>query len=283
MIEVTAALVRRAAPSNPDPAGVARILAPVLARHQIDRTPERLAMFLGQWAHESNFVAQAENLNYSARRLRQVWPSRFPTQASAVPFAYNPRALANKVYNGRMGNRVGTDDGWNYRGKGWPQLTGRNAYRLYGDDLGLNLVADPDLMLRPEVSAAVCGQYWTDRGLNRLTDAGDIQGVTRGINGGYNGLVDREARYRAVLAAIPAHAPQVLLVDAGGTVAPWNGKPDRFGGEVLTDALIAQLRTVYPLPGGPFPYAGLLIWNRQNGDMVLERAKTKLSKPETVK
>ncbi|MCY1745057.1 hypothetical protein [Ensifer sp. SL37] len=52
-----------------------------------------------------------ENLYYSAERLTQVWPSRFPTIASAKPFARNPRKLANKVYGGRMGNTAPDDAG----------------------------------------------------------------------------------------------------------------------------------------------------------------------------
>ncbi len=72
-----------------------------------------------------------EDLNYSAARLTEVWPSRFPTIASAKPFARNPRKLANKVYGGRMGNAA-PDDGWLYRGRGLPQITGKENYEKFG-------------------------------------------------------------------------------------------------------------------------------------------------------
>ncbi len=72
-----------------------------------------------------------ENLNYSAALLTEVWPSRFPTIASAKPFARSPRKLANKVYGGRMGNTA-PDDRWRYRGRGLPQITGKENYDRFG-------------------------------------------------------------------------------------------------------------------------------------------------------
>ncbi|MVN88973.1 glycoside hydrolase family 19 protein [Deinococcus sp. HMF7620] len=196
----------RAVATNPAPNGVVHALAPVIRRFDIDQTPERLGMFLAQWGHESNFVVQSENLNYSAERLCQVWPNRFPNMAAARPYARNPQALANKVYNGRMGNRAGSNDGWTFRGRGWPQLTGRDGYRAYGRLVGLDLEGNPDLLLRPEASAAVCGAFWTHKRLrsdprsaNQMADQGDMVSVTLLINGGENGLQDRLARYRRVI------------------------------------------------------------------------------------
>ena len=93
-----------------------------------------------------------ENLNYSATRLMQVWPTRFPTTASTRGYARNPKALANRVYNGRMGNRTGTDDGWNYRGGGIGQVTGRENYAKFGERIGVNLLDNPALLERLDVS-----------------------------------------------------------------------------------------------------------------------------------
>jgi len=70
-----------------------------------------------------------ENLNYTAGAHDAGVPSRFPTMAMAAPYAGNPRALRHKVYNGRMGNASGSDDGWNFRGRGASQTTGREAMR----------------------------------------------------------------------------------------------------------------------------------------------------------
>ncbi|MBD9650148.1 chitinase [Ensifer sp. ENS09] len=72
-----------------------------------------------------------EHLNYSAERLTEVWPTRFPTVASAKPFARNPRKLANKVYGARLGNTA-PDDGWLYGGRGLPQITGKENYEKFG-------------------------------------------------------------------------------------------------------------------------------------------------------
>ncbi|MDE3796998.1 hypothetical protein I7G59_06570 [Sinorhizobium meliloti] len=92
-----------------------------------------LAAMLAETHHETGgrFQPVTENLNYSAQRLTEVWPSRFPTIASAKPYANNPRKLANKVYGGRMGNAA-PDDGWLYRGRGLPQITGKENYAKFG-------------------------------------------------------------------------------------------------------------------------------------------------------
>lgn len=106
-----------------------------------------LAAILAEAYHETGGQMQpvSENLNYSAKRLTEVWPGRFPTIASAKPFANNPRKLANRVYGGRLGN-VGDDDGWLYRGRGLAQITGRANYAKFGisgvpDDAGKMSVA----------------------------------------------------------------------------------------------------------------------------------------------
>ena len=101
-----------------------------------------------RWECLEDMKPKRENLYFtSAKRIRQVWPSRFKSDAAAQPFVKNPRALANQVYNGRMGNRPGSDDGYRYRGGGLPQLTGAENYQRAGRALGLALADDPDLML----------------------------------------------------------------------------------------------------------------------------------------
>jgi len=88
-------------------------------------TPARICHFLAQcFVESSGFTDAEEDLSYSAKRLTQVWPKRFPTIESAQPYARNPEALANKVYGGRMGNTE-SGDGWKYRG-GLKQLTGKD-------------------------------------------------------------------------------------------------------------------------------------------------------------
>ena len=79
----------------------------------------------------------------------EVWPSVFPTLASALPYAINPKVLANRVYGGRFGNRSGTDDGYNFRGRGLIQLTFRDWYARIGIETGLDLVNRPELVSDP--------------------------------------------------------------------------------------------------------------------------------------
>jgi len=132
-----------------------------------------------------------ENLNYSALRMMQVWPSRFPTLESAIPYAHNPRLLANKVYNGRMGNAVNSNDGFDYRGRGATQTTGHEGYALLSKPIQLDLLASPDLVNNPAVFIE-CGV--ADFILCRClpwAQADNITQVTRHLNGGYTGLSER--------------------------------------------------------------------------------------------
>lgn len=106
-----------------------------------------LAAILAESYHETAGAMQpiSENLNYSAQRLTQVWPKRFPTLSAAKRYANNPQRLANKVYGGRLGN-VDPNDGWLFRGRGLAQITGRENYARFGiagvpDDAGKMPVA----------------------------------------------------------------------------------------------------------------------------------------------
>ncbi|HZF31717.1 MAG TPA: peptidoglycan-binding protein [Gammaproteobacteria bacterium] len=156
----------------------------------------RLHYFLAQIGHESGgLTISVENLSYSPERLMQVWPSRFPTIESAQPFAKDPEALANEVYSDRMGNGPpGSGDGFRYRGRGYIQITGKDGYREVGQRAAeMNLVAQPDDAAAPATALEAACAFWTWKGLNEFCDAGDFKKVTRKINGGLVGLVDRRA------------------------------------------------------------------------------------------
>ena len=175
------------------------------AFHRFDiSTPERQAAFIGQCAHESgNFKTLQENLNYSAKGLNATWPSRFASEEAAQPFHRNPEKIANKVYSGRMGN-TDEGDGWKYRGRGLIQLTGKDNYRLASDALGVDFVANPDLVLTKENAALTAAWYWNKRGLNKEADAKDFTGMTKKINGGVIGLADRVAHINTALNVLTA-------------------------------------------------------------------------------
>jgi putative chitinase len=184
----------------------------VFAEFDISDRPNRLHFFLAQVAHESGgLTVIEENLKYSAKRMTEIWPSRFPTLAAAEPFANNPEALANKVYASRMGNGPPeSGDGWRYRGRGYIQITGRDGYRNIGAATGIDLEAHPDRAATPEDALRVACGFWKWKNVNAACDEGDFAKVTRLVNGGLIGQPDREAwlaKIRKVLKPAPAVKP----------------------------------------------------------------------------
>lgn len=169
-------------------------------------TPRRAAHFLAQCLNETGGLRRlTENLNYSAPRLCEIWPSRFPTEAAALPFAHNARALANRVYGGRMGN-TDPGDGYRFIGRGLLQLTGRAAYARIGENLSIDLVTDPGLATHPAYGLSVAGEIWRSAGCNALADVDTLEGVTQAINGGLVGLEARRLWLEKVRAALTAAA-----------------------------------------------------------------------------
>jgi len=167
-------------------------------KYQIN-TPKRQACFIGQCMHESGgFKFLKENLNYSAKALMNTWPSRFPDIDTAEKFERNPEKIANKVYSGRMGNTE-DGDGAKYIGRGLIQLTGKDNYRAFGEAIGEDLVANPELVEQPRYAALSAGWFWNKRGLNALADAMDITTLTVRINGGKIGIDDRIAKINKAL------------------------------------------------------------------------------------
>jgi putative chitinase len=169
----------------------------VLVKYGIT-TPIELADFMAQGSEETGGGWEVEeDLNYSAISLCQVWPSRFPSYAHAAPFAHNPRALANAVYGDRYGNRPGTADGWNFRGRGFIQLTFRAWYEKLGVATGLDLLGDPGLVNDPEHFLEIGAAFWKLDGVNRFADRGDFRGETLRLNGGYTNMAAR-LQWRAI-------------------------------------------------------------------------------------
>ncbi len=173
------------------------------------RTMERIAAMVGQCAHESmGFQYMQERLWYSARRLTEVWPNRYPTMEVATRYAKNPRKLANHTYANRIGNGdEASGDGWLYRGRGWQMLTGRANYRARGLAMGIDFERRPDLALRPGyrwvIAASFNGtQRRGGKTVFQWADEGNTKMVTRIINGGYHGYKDRVKRTALALAAL---------------------------------------------------------------------------------
>ncbi len=186
------------APACRDDAGWARFLAQTMPIYGINENEHRMCMWTATLLHESfDFTRLEESLSYTAERLCQVWPRRFPDVASARPFARQPEKLAERVYGGRMGNGPeGSGDGWKYRGRGLIQITGRANYKLCGIGLAQPLEDQPDLLLDHELAALSAGWFWDGNGCNAAADRNDFTAVTRIVNGGTIGMTERTAALR---------------------------------------------------------------------------------------
>lgn len=164
----------------------------VLPNFGID-TPLRKAHFLSQLAHESGGLKYSEeNLNYSAKALRSVFGKYFKTNEIAEQYARLPERIANRVYANRMGNGSEiSGDGWKFRGRGLIQLTGKDNYQNFAKAFGIDCVNNPDLILEPEIAITSACWYWKKRKINAFADTDDIIMVTKRINGGKHGILDR--------------------------------------------------------------------------------------------
>jgi putative chitinase len=168
--------------------------ARAIAKHY-DLKPERAAHFLGQASHESGgFKLTRENLNYSAETMCKVWPSRFKTVEYAAPFARNPKALAESVYFGRMGN-ISKEMASLYIGRGFVQLTGYDNHKAFAHDMNRpDVLTDPSL-LESELAFESALWFFQKNDLFKIADEGvnddTIKRITKRVNGGYHGLDHR--------------------------------------------------------------------------------------------
>ena len=164
----------------------------ILPEYEIT-TPQRVAAFLAQCAHESGgFVFLKENLNYKAASLRRVFPKYFPDDAIAAQYAGKGEMIANRVYANRMGNGdEASGDGFRYCGRGLIQLTGKDNYTFFAGSLDISVEEASEYLATFEGAAQSACWFWEQNKLNRFADANDVKGLTRAINGGYIGLEDR--------------------------------------------------------------------------------------------
>lgn len=169
-------------------------------------TDKRIAAFLAQSTHESqDFTRLTENLNYRAESLIRVFPKYFPSITLANQYAFNPQKIANRVYANRMGNgNESSGDGWRYRGRGLFQLTGKYNYQKFSETIDISLSDTIDFLETFQGAVLSSCWFWDSRKLNVYADNSDITGMTKIINGGYNGLDDRKFRYAKFIKIIRA-------------------------------------------------------------------------------
>ncbi len=208
-MELTLQQLKQLLPKNPYVQHWHHALEQLLPEYEIN-TPQRIAAFIAQCAHESGgFMVLKENLNYKAATLRKIFPKYFPTDAMAAEYAAKPNkqeAIANLVYANRMGNGgPETGDGYRYCGRGLIQLTGKSNYSWFAASLGIPVEEAAEYLQTFEGAAQSACWFWETNNLNRFADVGDIKGLTKAINGGFIGLEDRIKHYEHALHIMGAH------------------------------------------------------------------------------
>jgi len=169
--------------------------------YDMTKNPARLASFLAQVAHESGgFNAVKEGLNYSVTGLRATFGKYFPNNEIAMNYARKPELIANRVYANRMGNgSEESGDGYKFCGRGLIQLTGRDNYIKFANDLNMSIEETVEYLQTPEGACASAGWFWDNNNLNSYCDRNDFTGLTKRINGGINGLADRKHHFDIAL------------------------------------------------------------------------------------
>ena len=183
-------------PRNPYVPQWYEAISSILPEYEIN-TPQRVAAFLAQCAHESGgFVFLKENLNYKAPSLRKVFPKYFPDDAIASAYANKPERIANRVYANRMGNGPeASGDGYAHRGRGAIQLTGKLNYQAFANSIGLTLEDAIKYCETMDGAIESACWFWSKNKLNDVADKKDVLLMTKKINGGTIGLEDRKKHY----------------------------------------------------------------------------------------
>jgi putative chitinase len=172
-------------------------------------------MLVSQISVESGaFSATEEDLNYTVESLqtgnrRKYFTAEQARQYGAVKNDRNEtirradvRMIGNLYYGTRNGNRPGTDDGYNLRGGGLLQTTGRNNWKAFADSVGLTIEAAAAWARQPDGAVASALFYWRNRkGLILAASRGDVTLCTQLITGGDHGLTNRIQLFRAAKAA----------------------------------------------------------------------------------
>lgn len=143
-------------------------------------TKLRWAHFLAQIAHESGELRYTHELGNPAYFL--------------------------KYETGKLGRSLGNvhkGDGAKYKGRGFLQLTGRSNYSNFATASGINVIERPDEVETPQLCVMVSMWYWETHGCNEAADQDDIVKVTIKVNGGTNGLKDRQKYYDKAKMSLP--------------------------------------------------------------------------------
>jgi putative chitinase len=194
----------------------------VFAKYKINDNGLRLAHFMAQVLHETGgFKILYESLNYTPEALIGLFSRARISIEDANKYgrtdqhAADERMIGNTIYGGpwaklNLGN-TDEDDGYNFRGTGLLQMTGRGSRTTIGTNLGVDLVDDPDNAADPEYLLSIACEEWNEKGCNPFADADDVLKITKKINGGTNGLDSRKEwlmKTKAVWLPVPPVTPQ---------------------------------------------------------------------------
>jgi putative chitinase len=199
-MELTKEQLKQLLPKNPYIDQWHKALSQLLPDYEIN-TPQRIAAFMAQCAHESGeFLFLSENLNYKAASLRKIFGKYFPDDATAAAYEKKPEKIANRIYASRMGNSdEASGDGYKYRGRGLIQVTGKQNYTWFAASLQITPEEAAEYMGTFEGAAQSACWFWETNKLNDWADKGDIVTLTKKINGGTIGLEDRIKHYEHAL------------------------------------------------------------------------------------
>jgi putative chitinase len=193
-------------------------LKEILPKYEIN-TPQRIAGFIAQCAHESGeFRTLEENLNYSEKSLNAVFGRYFgPGKRNAAEYARNPEKIANYVYQdefrkSKMGNTK-PGDGWKFRGRGLKQLTGRDNYTAFGKTVDMTAEQAATYVATEKGAVESACWFWKNAGCNAFADKGDIVGLSKRINGGTIGLEDRVRRWEEALKILGQPSAKVAIAE----------------------------------------------------------------------
>ena len=229
-------------------------------------TPERIAGFVSQCAHESQeFQALSENLSYRQETLLKVFPRYFgPGKRNAAEYARNPEKIANYVYmdefrTSKLGNTQ-PGDGWRFRGRGLKQLTGRDNYTRFAKDYDMTAEEAAVWVETKEGALASALWFWNTNNLNPIADTGNVAALTKKINGGDIGLADRQSRYAKAMAALGGKVSAAAPVTAAVSETLRRGSK----GDAVKK-MQAKLGLTADGDFGPGTEAALKKWQSANG------------------
>ncbi len=229
------------------------------------------------------FPAQPFSITTSLRAAHFLAQAAHETASFRTLVEFGNRAYFDR-YEGRkdLGNIV-PGDGWRYRGRGIFQLTGRHNHRVFGRKIGINLEANPERAAEPNISVQTALHYWNDRRLNQFADKDDLRGITRHINGGFNGLADRQAKLIRAKAALQGRsgASAVREIQQESTKAKTASK--RAGTATVavggaggagtatqpTDGIGAGIFVVIAIVAGAMVFLGWRAWSKHRAAQAL--------------